>query len=64
MSMRNPGEKCESGKPGPHHYDCGQPKDGLVHCVCRKCGDEKVCPEAARYVYNVNYHPVKPARNP
>ncbi len=37
---------CEPGKPGPHHYDCGRPTDGQVHCVCLKCGDEKWLPAA------------------
>lgn len=35
---------CEKGIPGPHHYICGQPKDGIVHAVCQYCGDEKDYP--------------------
>ena len=32
---------CTKGQPGPHHYDCDWPKDGMVRCVCRNCGEER-----------------------
>ena len=34
-------EACKPGVRGPHYWDCGQMRDGVVHQVCRYCGWEK-----------------------